>query len=161
MRATLGTEAEQRPGVVRALELLLADEFVLYTKTRNYHWNVVGPGFSELHKFLDDQYNALNGTVDEVAERIRALGGWAIGTLGEFGEKTRLKESPGQFPGARTMLENLLKDHETVIRELRDLTEQCAQQYHDGATEGFLTELTVRHEKMAWMLRSLVAPTIP
>lgn len=161
MRARLGVEEELRPGVVRGLELLLADEFLLYTKTRNYHWNVTGPGFAELHKFLDDQYSALNATVDEVAERIRALGGWAIGTLAEFAEKTRLKESPGEYPESRVMLENLLRDHETVVRELRDLAEQCAQQHHDAATEGFLTELTVRHEKMAWMLRSLAAAGTP
>ncbi len=156
MQAMIGLTEDQRVGVSGALELLLADEFVLYTKTRNYHWNVTGPEFGELHRFLDEQYTVLNETVDEVAERIRALGGPAIGTLEEFREKTRLKEQPGEYPNAPTMLANLLRDHETVVRELRDLAEQAAHRYHDAATESFVTELAVRHEKMAWMLRSYV-----
>jgi starvation-inducible DNA-binding protein len=98
MDLDIGLEAKQREGVVALLSALLADEYVLYTKTRNYHWNVVGLQFNDLHNFFQDQYEALNDVVDDVAERARTLGGQAIGTLAEFAQSTRLKEHPGRYP---------------------------------------------------------------
>ena len=100
MKLNIGLEAEQREGVVGLLSALLADEYVLYTKTRNYHWNVVGPQFNDLHKFFQDQYEALDDVIDEVAERARTLGGHAIGTLAEFVQLARLKEHPARIPGS-------------------------------------------------------------
>lgn len=156
MKPNIGLTEKQRAGVVEILNTLLADEFVLYTKTRNYHWNVTGPQFHELHKFFEEQYEALSDIVDEVAERIRALGGEALGTLAEFLKRTRLKEHPGKYPSARAMLENLLNDHETIIRRVREDLETCAEKYRDMGTNDFLTELMQRHEKMAWMLRAFL-----
>jgi len=130
----------------------LADEYLLYTKTRNYHWNVVGPQFNDLHKFFEDQYTALEEVIDDVAERARALGGKAIGTLGEFLKQARLREYPGEYPVACDMLANLLADHQATIRRLRADLEACADQYQDMGTNDFLTGLMERHEKMAWML---------
>src|ERR671911_715774 len=95
MGLNTGLTDAQRQGVVELLQKLLADEYVLYTKTRNYHWNVVGPQFNDLHKFFEDQYNQLNEIVDDVAERARALGGHALGTMTEFLKDTRLKEQTG------------------------------------------------------------------
>src|SRR5919108_1621840 len=95
MSLNIGLSEEQREGVVAILNALLADEYVLYTKTRNYHWNVVGPRFNDLHKFFEAQYSALNDIVDDVAERARALGGRSLGTLAEFSQHARLKEHPG------------------------------------------------------------------
>lgn len=157
MKPNIGVSDEQREGVVKLLNALLSDEYVLYTKTRNYHWNVIGPHFNDLHKFFETQYTALNDIVDEVAERARALGGQALGTLAEFLQHTRLKEHPGQSPDAKGMIANLLTDHEAVIRTLRADLETCADKYHDLATSSFLTELLEKHEKMAWMLRALLA----
>jgi starvation-inducible DNA-binding protein len=82
------------------------------TKRKNYHWNVVDPRFNDLHKFLDEQYEKLSEVVDEVAERIRSIGGKSTGTLKEFIEKTRLSEHPNEYPNANQMLENLLQDHD-------------------------------------------------
>ena len=157
-RATVNIDLsdEALKGVVQILNRLLADEYVTYTKTRNYHWNVVGPQFNDLHKFFQAQYEELNDIVDEVAERARTLGGWAQGTLGEFLQNTRLKEHPGEYPNARTMIANILHDHEAIIRTLRVDLETCADEYHDIGTNDFLTGLMERHEKMAWMLRAFL-----
>ena len=156
MPPNIGLSDAQQKGVAQILTDLLADEYVLYTKTRNYHWNVVGPQFNDLHKFFEGQYEALNAIVDDVAERVRALGAPAIGTLAEFVQHTRLKEHPGHFPDAHVMLANLLADHEMVIQRLRVDLETCADEYHDMGTNDFLTGLMEQHEKMAWMLRAFL-----
>ena len=100
MKPRIGIADDMRRGVVEILSTLLADEYVLYTKTRNYHWNVVGMQFNDLHKFFEAQYEALDEVIDEVAERARSLGGRALGTLAEFTERTRLKEEPKKSPDA-------------------------------------------------------------
>ena len=110
MNPNLGINDKDRAGVVKILNALLADEYVLYTKTRNYHWNVVGPQFNDLHKFFGEQYEAIDDFVDDVAERARTLGGHSVATLGEFVEAARLKEHPGQYPSAEDMLEKLQYD---------------------------------------------------
>ncbi|MGE0825963.1 MAG: Dps family protein [Candidatus Binatia bacterium] len=156
MKMNIALSNEQREGVVEILNTLLSDEYVLYTKTRNYHWNVVGPQFNDLHKFFEEQYNALNLVVDDVAERARALGGNALGTVAEFVRHTRLQERPGYYPTAREMIADLLNDHETVIRNLRCDAERCVDQYHDAGTTDFLVGVMEQHEKHAWMLRSLI-----
>jgi starvation-inducible DNA-binding protein len=154
MNTNIGLTDEQREGVVLILNTLLADEYLLYTKTRNYHWNVIGPQFNDLHKFFEAQYTELNDIVDDVAERARAQGGKAIGTLVEFLKQTRLKEHQGEYPEASEMPAHLLADHEATIRQLRVDLETCADRYHDMGTNDFLTGLMERHEKMAWMVRS-------
>jgi len=140
-------------GVTAILNGLLSDEYVLYTKARNYHWNVVGPQFNDLHKFFEAQYEALNVIVDEVAERTRTVGGWSLGSLSEFLKYARLKEYPGEHPDARRMLANLLADHESIIRTLRK-EQSIPLEDGDVGTNNFLIGLLERHEKMAWMLRS-------
>jgi starvation-inducible DNA-binding protein len=156
MNLNIGLSEQQRDGVVKILNSLLSDEYLLYTKTRNYHWNVLGPQFNDLHKFFEEQYTELTEVVDDVAERARSLGGWAFGTLQEFAQHTRLKEHPGHYPNAREMIGNLLADHETIIRQLRMDLETCAERYHDMGTNDFLTGLMEKHEKMAWMLRAFL-----
>lgn len=155
-KVDIGLSPEAQEGVTQILNALLADEYILYTKTRNYHWNVVGLQFHHLHKFFEAQYEALNEIVDEVAERARSLGGWSRGTLSEFLQSTRLREHPGEYPDARTMIANLLRDHEAIIRTLRVDLDTCADRYHDMGTNNFLTDLMERHEKMAWMLRAFL-----
>jgi len=155
-KTDIGLAEDQRHGAVEILTRLLADEYVLYTKTRNYHWNVVGPQFQPLHEFFEEQYKQLNEMVDEVAERIRALDCHAIGTLAECLEHSRVHEHPGHYPPARDMVSNLMADHETVIRCLRDELETCENTYRDTGTKDFLSQLMIAHEKMAWMLRAFL-----
>jgi len=155
MKKEIGLSEEQCSVVVKILNTLLSDEYVLYTKTRNYHWNVLGPQFNDLHKFFQEQYTELSEFVDDTAERARSLGGWAFGTLQEFTQHARLKEHPDQYPNAREMIANLLADHESIIRQLRvDL--ESAEKQHDMGTNDFLIGLMAKHEKMAWMLRAFL-----
>ncbi len=155
-KINIGLSDEQRQGVLQILSRLVADEYVLYTKTRNYHWNVVGLQFNDLHKFLESQYEELDDIIDDVAERARQLGGNSVATLAEFLQLARLKEQPGEYPDARTMLDQLLADHQATIRVLRVDLDTCADQYHDIGTNDFLTGLMEKHEKMAWMLRAFL-----
>jgi len=155
MKANIDLSDEQREGVIAILNNVLSDEYILYTKTRNYHWNVTGPQFNDLHKFFEEQYTELTEVVDDTAERARSLGGWALGTLKEFSQQARLNEHPDQYPNARQMIANLLADHETLVRQLRiDL--EAAEKHHDMGTNDFLIGLMKQHEKMAWMLRAFL-----
>lgn len=154
MKVDIGISDDNSKKVVTILNQVLADEFTLYTKTRNYHWNIVVSQFNELHKFLEAQYQELELVMDDVAERARIIGGHAIGTLAELKEKTNIKEHPGEYPLAKEMISNLLQDHEMVAKELRKYQAECDENYGDVGTSDFLTGILQQHEKMAWMLRS-------
>jgi starvation-inducible DNA-binding protein len=154
MDINIGLPKEARHGVIEILNNTLCDEYILFTKTRNYHWNVVGPDFSERHKFFQEQYEAIDEIIDEVAERVRYLNGMSLGTLSEFLKYGRLKENPGEYPDDRTMISNLLTDHEQIIRKLRTDVDKCDDEYHDMGTNDFLIGIMEKHEKMAWMLRA-------
>lgn len=156
MKTNIGLKEQSQNSVVKILNAILADEFVLSTKTRNYHWNVVGPRFNDLHKFFEAQYDALEETIDDVAERARALGGNSVATLTEYLKLTRLSETPGKIPNADGMLKSLLDDHETIIRQLRKDIDLVGDKFGDAGTNDFLTGLLEEHEKMAWMLRSFL-----
>jgi starvation-inducible DNA-binding protein len=135
------------------LSVILADEMLLYIKTRKFHWNVSGNSFMELHKLFQVQYTELEETIDEVAERINKLGSPTIGTLKEFSSLTRLKESPDKYPSQKEMIKELLSDHESIIMELRkDITESSAKS-KDAGTIDFITGIMEQHETTAWVLR--------
>jgi starvation-inducible DNA-binding protein len=156
-KANLGLKEDQRSGSIDVLNAHLADLNVFYVKLRNYHWNVTGPQFRSLHLLFEEQYTAVAATVDEVAERVRSLGGFASGTMGEFLKNARLsEEKPGVVPPAREMIANLVADHEAIIQQLREDIDKTADEYHDQGTSDFLTGLMEAHEKMAWMLRALL-----
>ena len=157
MKPNIGITDTNRESVVQILNTLLSDEYLLYTKTRNYHWNVVGPQFNDLHKFFEAQYEQLDEIVDEVAERARSLGGQAFGTLAEFSKMARLRESPGKSHNMTEMIASLLADHEAVIRSLRVDLVTVDEKHGDIGTNDFLTGLMERHEKMAWMLRAYLS----
>ena len=150
----IGIADQNREGLVDMLTSLLSDEYVLYTKTRNYHWNVTGPHFNDYHKFFEGQYGEIEVFIDDVAERIRQLGGKAIGTLDELKSHARLRESPGQYPSDKEMVNNLIADHEKTIQNLRVDVDKSAGVFHHAGTSDFLTGLMENHEKMAWMLRA-------
>lgn len=151
----IGISDKDRHEVNRILGKILADEYVLYTKVRNYHWNVAGPHFSEYHKLFADQYSALDGDIDEIAERIRSLGAKTPATLAEFRKTSSIEEHPGSYPDAQAMVSNLVADHEAIIRTLRPDVESCVK-HNDVGTADFLTGLLEKHEKTAWMLRSVL-----
>jgi starvation-inducible DNA-binding protein len=150
----IGIADKNRQAVVGLLSKLLADEYVLYAKTRNYHWNVVGPHFNDLHKFFESQYEQIDSDIDEIAERIRSLGEKTPATLAEFVKNARIKEHSG-FPSAGKMVSNLVSDHESVVQSLREAISTC-EQNKDAGTADFLTGLMEKHEKTAWMLRSVL-----
>jgi starvation-inducible DNA-binding protein len=156
MTPNLGLTAPQRSGAVALLKPLLADEYVLYTKTRNYHWNVTGPHFNDLHKFFEAQYNALDEKIDEIAEFIRSHGEKSPGSLAQFLGATRLKEADAEPMGATPMVQDLLASHEAVIVQLRKDIDAAGDQFHASDVADFLTGLLEDHEKMAWMLRSIL-----
>jgi starvation-inducible DNA-binding protein len=156
MKANVGLNDKQRAGVVALLMKTLADEYVLYTKTRNYHWNVTGPHFNDLHKFFESQYETLDEKIDEVAEFIRYFGEKAPASLGGFLAIARLKEPAWDNPSSDQMIRNLLDDHEALIRNLRDDVDAAADKHKAADVADFLTGLLEDHEKMAWMLRSLL-----
>jgi starvation-inducible DNA-binding protein len=151
-----GISLESLQKIANILNDDLADEYVLLTKTRNYHWNVEDPRFNDLHKFFEEQYELLSAAVDEIAERVRAVGGRTRATLKEFINSSQIREDIGSYPNADTMLGNLLSDHETIIKTLRKNINEC-QELNDEGTANFLTDKMEAHEKMAWMLRSFLA----
>lgn len=136
------------------LNRLLADEFILYTKTLNNHWNVRGMQFSSLHEFFEVLYKQGLQFADDVAERVRTLGGTALGTMDDFLKQTRLKEQAGFPPDPRGMISGMLADHEAICRTLREGVELSEESWNDPGTNNFLTGLLEKHEKTAWMLRA-------
>ncbi|WP_080806447.1 Dps family protein [Halomicronema hongdechloris] len=155
----IGLSDEQRQGVIELLNQHLADAYLLLIKTKKYHWDVVGPQFRTLHELWEEHYQALTESIDDYAERIRALGGYPLGTVEGFLKHASLKEHPGDLPDANEMVGRLVVDHEQVIRNLRQAIDQCSDQFHDEGTADFLTGQLEAHEEMAWMLRSFIEGT--
>jgi starvation-inducible DNA-binding protein len=153
MEPNIGITKQNLQKSIAFLSSILADEMTLYIKIRKFHWNISGNSFMELHKLFENQYKGLEESIDEIAERISKLGGKAIGTMKEFSELTRLKENPNQYPSQKDMIVELLKDHETIIIELRKDITVCAEEINDAGTADFLTGLMEEHETMAWTLR--------
>jgi starvation-inducible DNA-binding protein len=149
----IGIPEKNRKQIATHLNELLSNEYVLYTKTLKYHWNIVGKWFGPLHALFKEQYEALLTIADDIAERVRALGFQAFGTLAEFAEHTTLKEHPGKYPHDTGMIKDLLDDHEIIIKQIRADIPFMTEQQDDG-TSNFLQDLIVKHEKMAWMLRA-------
>lgn len=155
-KISIGLSEEQRQGVVDLLNRDLSDSYLLVIKTKKYHWDVVGPQFRTLHELWDEQYEAISMNIDAIAERIRQLGGYPIGTAKGFLENATIDEDPGNLPNAEGMVAHLVSDHEQVIRNLRDHIDQSGDKFHDEGTADFLTGLMEQHEEMAWMLRSFL-----
>ena len=150
----IGINANNRTAVVKMLNQLLADQHVLYIKLRNYHWNVQGMYFQPLHALFEEQYNILSVQIDDIAERVRSLGHFSPGSMQEFLDMSRLKESGNLNGDHNLMLKNILADHEMIIQVLRQDLDAAMEDYKDAGTSDFLTALMEAHEKMAWMIRA-------
>ena len=155
MQIDIGISQEERKAIAGGLARLLADSYTLYLKTHNYHWNVTGPLFNTLHLMFEEQYTELAAAVDEIAERIRALGEPAPGSYKAFGELTSIEEEE-QVPDAETMIRQLVIGQETVVRTARELF-PVVDEAGDEPTADLLTQRMQIHEKNAWMLRSMLA----
>ncbi|MFT4101955.1 MAG: DNA starvation/stationary phase protection protein [Burkholderiaceae bacterium] len=149
----IGLTVKQRETVINLLQTLLADEVALYFAARGAHWNVVGVHFGPLHAFFQEQYEAVDEIMDEVAERIRMLGGKSTSTLDAYVKAKRVDDKAGQTKSAEEMLKSLLGVHEHLIRELRKDVDTASDNKDEG-TADFLTGLMEQHEKMAWMVRA-------
>jgi len=165
-KMNIGLSPEQLKDVAELLNADLADTYLLLIKTKKFHWDVTGPQFRSLHILWDEQYESLSANVDAIAERVRMLGRYPLGTAKGFLECGTLKEDPGDIPSAFEMVNRLRADHEQIIRNLRQHIDACGDKLHDMGTADFLTGLMEQHEKMAWMLRSFlegeaILPTQP
>lgn len=157
-KLNIALNEDTRKSVSDQLNRILAAEHVLYQKTRNYHWNVVGPQFYSLHELFEVQYTALAESIDEIAERVRSLGYNAVGTMAEYLKLSNLKEeAPNTYPDAGDMVARLVEGHENNIRTLREAVDVIGDDCNDQGTADFLTGKMEEHEKMAWMLRSFLA----
>jgi starvation-inducible DNA-binding protein len=154
METQIGIKQENLSKVAHSLCQILADEFILYTKTRKAHWNVEGDDFYNKHLFFEEQYNQIDEIIDGVAERIRMLGHYAPATLKEFLELTHLSEQVKEKNDSKGFIKELLIDHESIIIHLRENISVYANEYKDLGTSDYITGLMETHEKMAWMLRS-------
>ena len=154
MKTNIGISEKNSQLVVDQLARILADEYVLYTKTRNAHWNVEGADFYEKHKFFEMQYMQLEEFIDKIAERIRSLGFYTPATLAAFLNLTQLTEFSREKNDSQGFIKELLMDHESIIFKLRENIHSFATDCHDLGSSDFITGLMEEHEKMAWLLRS-------
>jgi len=154
MKIDIGLDEDTRVEIAGHLSRLLADSYTLYLKTHNYHWNVTGPLFNTLHTMFEGQYTELANAVDEIAERIRALGVKAPGSYTDFAGLTSIKESEGN-ESATDMIRQLVEGQETVARTARAAF-PVASDANDEPTADLLTQRMQLHEKNAWMLRSML-----
>ncbi len=152
MDTRVGVKPEYLQESALLLSKVLADEFILYIKTRNAQWNIEGNNFYQLHKFFEEQYEQLDTIVDEIAERIRNLGHYAPAALKQILELTHFtEEASGRNSN---FIKELLDEHEIIIIHLRENIIQIDNELHDAGTSDFITDLLKTHEKMAWMLRA-------
>lgn len=151
----IGLSQNQRRAIADGLGRLLADEYTLYLKTQNFHWNVEGPQFKALHDLFEEQYTDLAAAVDDIAERIRALGFYAPGSYKQFAELASIREETGN-PSAEEMLAQLVADQEAVVHTAREIL-PLVEEVRDEPTLDLLTQRMRVHEKNAWMLRSMQA----
>lgn len=149
----MGLDKKEREAVAEGLKRLLADSYTLYLQTHNFHWNVTGPMFRDLHLMFEEHYTELADAVDDIAERIRTLDVHAPGTYKAFAELSSVKEVDG-VPAAEEMLDILRRGHELVVQTCRDVL-KTAQETEDESTVALVSDRMRIHEKTAWMLRAM------
>lgn len=149
-----GLPEEGRASITEHLNEILADHYLLMLKTHNYHWNVKGPLFKSMHDLTEDQYEDIFDAIDEIAERIRALGFDAPGSFAVYSDISKIKEAKSGI-SALEMAADLLESHENLIRNMREALDK-ADQFGDEVTIDLMTERLTVHEKAAWMWRSFI-----
>jgi starvation-inducible DNA-binding protein len=154
MHMDTGISAEDRAKIVDSLSTVLADAYMLYLKTHNFHWNVTGPMFSTLHVMFEEQYTEQWNALDDIAERIRSLGHFAPATYKRYAELSSITEEPAVL-SAKDMIRQLVDGNEILIRTLRAGV-KVADELDDFPTADMLTTRMEVHEKNAWMLRSFL-----
>ena len=150
-----GVSRQDRSSLAERLTEAVADSYILYVKTQGFHWNVVGPLFYSLHKLTEVQYEDLASAIDEIAERIRAIGFTAPGSFAQFQKATSVKEETNPIT-AEEMIKQLADDNETCSRNLRKAV-VAAEEAEDVKTADLLTGRIGQHEENTWMLRALLA----
>jgi starvation-inducible DNA-binding protein len=155
MKIEIGISEPNRKKISQSLSKLLADSFILYLKTHNFHWNVEGPMFNTLHVMFMDQYTELWNALDLIAERLRALGSYAPGSYKKYSQLSSITESEDHV-SAKEMIKQLLQGHEAVAKTARAVL-PMAEEGSDEATIDLLVQRLQIHEKTAWMLRSMLA----
>lgn len=153
----IGLDKASREGVIQLLSVLLSDLHILAAKTRAAHWGVSGLHFHSLHELFGEQYATIDGEIDEVAERIRMLGGTPQGSLGAILSGARLADTDIVRRPASDQVSLLLAEHESLIRSLRASADEAGGKFRDSGTNDFLVGLMEAHEKIAWMLRASAA----
>lgn len=153
MKPNIGISEKRLKNSSALLSDVLANEMILYVKTRKAHWNVSGESFMELHKLYENHYKQLELIIDEIAERIGKLGHKTIGTMNEFLKLASISESPNKYSGSKDTIKELLQNHETLIIQLRKNVEESAEINKDAGTADFLTGIMEEHETITWILR--------
>lgn len=155
MDINIGISADDREKSAKAVSQLMANTYTLYLKTHGYHWNVEGPHFQQLHIQFMDQYTEMWTAVDDLAERIRALGHYAPQSYAKMAELSTVKEETGH-PDWKAMVKNLAQGHEQVAKTAREVL-RVAEEVGDDATADIVAPRVTLHEKTAWMLRATAA----
>lgn len=156
MKPATEISTQDREVIVTFLNLLLAEEYVLYTKTRTAHWNVDGLNNFELHVFLENQFNLLDEIIDELAIWIRSLGYFALGALKNFLSISHIIDENDDLSNSGQTFEILLQDHESIIHIIHHGIDPISHQFSDGDTADFLREILAQHQKMVWMLKAFL-----
>ena len=156
MEAAIGLAKKSQTDISNNLNILLADQHILYIKLRNYHWNIEGASFLELHEFLEGMYKGLESDIDMTAERIRKIGKSPMGSCAEFLEFSNLNEAKRPFHESHKILKSLLDDFETIISWIRDHIEDTEEQ-KDYGTADFMVGLLRAYESNAWKLRAYLS----
>ncbi len=154
MKTEIGITNDNRKAVAAELSKILADETVLYIKTKNAHWNIEGADFYDKHKFFETQFGQLDELIDNVAERIRSIGHYAPATLKTYLSLTHLTEQKSELNDSQGFIKELLQDHQSIIIILRQHIKSFTNDFHDLGSSDFITGLMETHEKMAWFLSS-------
>jgi starvation-inducible DNA-binding protein len=156
MKADIGITAKNATVVSEILNTWLADEYLLATKTKNFHWNATGPNFIGLHNLFGEQYKILDQQIDMIAERIRVLGHFSVGSMSDFLKMTHLSETKNEDLTSSNMIALLLQDHQMIARLLRTQSKTISEKHKDEGTADFMLDIMKEHEKMAWMLRAFL-----
>lgn len=154
LRPVSGISDVQAKSISSALNVLLANEYALFTKALNYHWNITGPRFKSLHNFLEEQYKSLLTTMDDIAERVRIVGEYPISTVERFNEVISLEEKNGKFLSSNEMIKDLLDTNIKIQHFIKETLDEKSMFENDYGTEDFLVGLIRQHEKTTWMLKS-------